>query len=151
MLIDFNPAYFDSCVNIYYDMFTSPDWGFDWLTIENARRYFKDVSDSPRFKGYIYLNGGEAAGCCLGEISDYFCTAQYTIKEIYIDPALQGKGHGSGFLSEIEADLKKYGIDNILLSTSRSVKAYNFYIKNGFIVSPETVFLVKFLNTDSRT
>jgi len=131
---------------MYHGLFTSPEWDFKWLTIENTRRYFNDLSAAPRFKGYSYLNGSEAIGFCFGEISDYFNASQYIIKEIFIDPPMQGKGCGSGFLNAIESDLKKNKVDNILLSTSRSIKAFGFYLKNGFVESPETVYLVKFIN-----
>ena len=147
MIIDYNGAYLESLVKIYHGIFTSPEWGFTWLTVDNTRRYLKDMSAAPRFKGYVLLNGNEAAGGCFGEVSDYFSSVQYTIKEIFIDRRYQGRGRGSAFLSEIEADLAGNKIDNIILSTSKSVRAYGFYMKNGYIESPETVFLVKFLKT----
>jgi len=145
-LAGYDAAYRDRLADIYHRMFTSIEWGFDWLTIENTRRYFTDMSRAPRCKGYIYLDSADAIGCCFGEISDYFNTVQYTIKEIFIDPLLQGKGLGSGFLREIESDLQKNKIDNVILSTSKSIKAFGFYKKNGYVESPETVFLVKFIN-----
>ena len=144
-IVSYTAEYADACVDIYYRMFTAPEWNFTWLTKENARRYFNDLSAAPRFLGFVCLHGGRAAGCCFGEISDYFSSVQYTIKEIFIDPALQGKGYGSAFLTEIETDLKNRGVENIILSTSKGIKAFGFYQKNGFAVSPETVFLVKFL------
>ena len=147
----FGAEHIEACAAMYHRLFTSPDWNFDWLTIENTRRYFIDLSSAPRFKGFAYLDGDITIGACFGEISDYFSTVQYTIKEIFIDPLLQGKGLGSGFLIRVEEDLKKNKVDNVILSTSRSIKAYDFYIKNGYIESPETVFLVKFINKARQT
>ena len=143
MLIGFDDKYFDTCAEIYFTMFTAPEWDFHWLTLNNARRYLRDVVAAPRFRGFIFMYENRAAGFCLGEVSDYFSAAQYRIREIFIDPILQGKGHGSAFLADIEADLKQSGIDIIVLSTSKSVRAFKFYLKNGYIVSQETVFLVK--------
>ena len=145
MLIDFSMAFFDCCTDIYHRMFTGPEWNFSWLTRENTARYFRDMAGAPRFKGYMYMHGDSVAGACFGDVSDYFSTAQYYIKEIFVDQAVQGRGVGSAFLSAIEADLKKSGINNIVLSTSRGAKAYDFYKKNGYAESPETVFFVKFL------
>ena len=148
MLIDFSMAYFDRCVKLYYDMFTSPEWGFTWLTMEKTRRYFTDMANAPRFKGYMYMQDGDAAGACFGDISDYFKTAQYYIREIFVDQSIQGRGVGSRFLADIEADLKRCGIDNVILSTSRGIKAFDFYKNNGYIENPETAFLVKFLTNE---
>ena len=148
MLIDYSMAFFDRCADIYFNMFTGPEWRFDWLTAENVRRYFKDMAAAPRFKGYIYLNGNEAIGACFGDISDYFSTAQYYIKEIFVEQTIQRQGVGSRFLAEIEADLKKSGVDNVILSTSRNIGAYGFYKKNGYVENNETAFFVKFLRFD---
>jgi len=145
-LAGYDARYAERCATMYQRLFTSPEWGFDWLTLENTRRYFRDLSAAPRFLGYIYLNGDRPIGCCMGEISDYFNTTQYTVKEIFIDPPMQGRGCGSGFLDEIGRDLKKNKVDNIVLSTSKNIKAYGFYLKNGFAESPDTVFLVKFID-----
>ena len=145
MLHDFNAAYLNECAGIYHSMFTSGEWNFNWLTIENTKRYFNDLCGAPRFKGFIYLVDNKLTGACFGDVSDYFSTAQYTIKEIFIDQHVQGKGLGSAFLADIENNLRDNGINNIILSTSRGIKAFDFYKKNGFIENPDTVFLVKFL------
>ena len=145
-LVNFNKNYVNICAGIYHRLFTSPEWNYDWLTIENTRRYFKDLSSAPRFKGYVYLSGVIPVGCCLGEISDYFKITQYTIREIFIDPLLQNKGLGSGFLREIEADLKKNKVDSVSLSTSRRIVAHHFYKKNGYAESPAIVLMAKLIN-----
>lgn len=137
---------FEILASMYDKIFKSEKWKFDWLNIDNIIRYFTDIYNSPKFTGYTFIYNGRVSGACLGEISDYFSSVQYYIKEIFIELDLQNKGVGSIFLNEIECDLKKRGVNNMTLYTSKNIPAYKFYHKNGYVDSTESVYMVKFLN-----
>lgn len=131
--------------DLYYKVFSSPQWGFDWLDKEKVYRYFTDLLNTPRFVGYIYNSQEEPVGACLGTVSDYFNTVQYYIKELFIVPQLQNKGIGSIFLSEAEKELAELGVDNMTLFSAKSIPAYSFYHKNGYVDSKDSVFMIKFM------
>ena len=59
---------------------------------------------------------------------------EYYIDEFCVSYASQGKGYGSQFLDLVDADIKKKGLNAIILNTSKNVPAYDFYLKNGFQV-----------------
>jgi len=131
---------------IYYIIFTSDEWRYDWLTENNVLRYFTDMYNTPQCLPYVYIHNGVMVGGCFGDMSDYFNHVQYYIKEIFIERTLQSKGAGSKFLAEIETDLYKRGVENITLFTSKKIHAYGFYHKNGYTDGSESVFMLKILN-----
>lgn len=137
------------CLDIFYDVFTSPPWEYSWMDKNEMRRYFTDLYRTPGFVGYMYYDGGVLLGACMGCISDYFLHAQYDIKEIFIHTNAQNKGVGSKMLSEIEADLVKRKVICITLMTQRNIPAYHFYLKNEFISSDITVHMTKVLRYES--
>jgi aminoglycoside 6'-N-acetyltransferase I len=135
---------------IYREIFISEEWGYNWLTHEKTVTYLTDMFNAPKFVGYVLIIGGELVGGCFGDVGDYYKSVQYYIKELFIELALQKKGTGSWFLAEVEVELKKLDIDNITLNTSRNIPAYKFYHRNGYMDSPESVFMVKFLNAEGH-
>ncbi|MDR1688669.1 MAG: GNAT family N-acetyltransferase [Clostridiales bacterium] len=144
MIRKLEPGDIARLTEIYHKIFTSSEWNYDWLTMKNVTRYLTDMSLFPRFAGFSFFNEkGEIIGACFGDISDYFSTVQYYIKEIFVEMSLQNKGVGSKFLLEVEAYLKKRGVNNVTLYTSKTIPAYKFYRKNGYTDSSDAVFMVK--------
>ena len=137
----------EECVGIYLELFRSEPFSYTWLTKETALRYFSDLIKHPRFQGYVFYENGCLLGGCLGYTDDYFLAAQYEIKEIFIDVKRQNGGLGSAFIKEIENDLIIKGIQFVTLLTQRSINAFNFYLKNGYETSEDTVFLSKRLSS----
>lgn len=137
------------CLDIFYDIFTSPPWVYSWMDKNEMLRYFNDMYKTPGFIGYMYYDGGVLMGACVGVISDYFLHTQYDIKEIFIRKSSQNKGLGSKMMSEIEEDLVKKGVVCITLMTQRNISAYTFYQKNGFIDSESAVHMVKVLRSEN--
>ncbi len=133
MLIAFDEAHIPICAQIFYDVFTTGEFNYEWLEYENVVRYFTDLYNTPGFAGYVYVDGGEILGGCLGAVSDYFLVAQYEIKEIFVAKQHARRGVGSRLLAEVEADLQKRGVGYIFLLTDKSINAYNFYQKNNYM------------------
>lgn len=65
------------------------------------------------------------------------------IFEFCIDTEKQGKGLGTEFLNEIQKFLLENNIKQIFLQTERTVSAYKFYLKNGFIELTATFRFIK--------
>jgi ribosomal protein S18 acetylase RimI-like enzyme len=145
MLIKYQSKHRDICAEIYYRLFTSPEWGHDWLTIENVVRYLQDIQNTPNFVGYVFFRNDKLVGCCLGYIDDYFATKTYNIKEIFVEPQLQKAGIGSRMLKAVELDLKGQDVSAVSLFTSKQIPAYKFYTKNEYVEGENTVHFVKII------
>lgn len=71
---------------------------------------------------------------------------EYYIFELGLTPHRQGEGLGTFFLQEIERLVKPKEITHIYLQTERTVPAYGFYKKNGFLELADHASLFKFFN-----
>jgi len=141
-LKQYTPEHIETCVSLFFDVFTSAPFNFQ-IPKNNMRRYLTDISNTPGFKGYLYFSGYRLVGLCFGTVLSYFQTTTYDIKEIAITKQLQGEGVGKGFLGEIEKDLDATGVKAITLSTQKTIRAFEFYEKNGFTISEQTVYMSK--------
>lgn len=147
MLIEYSEKYLPACVKIYLAAFKSAPFNYGWLTEAAGVRYFTDIQRGPRFLGYVWLaeETQNIAAVCLGCVDDYFRGALYEIKEIFVEPASQGRGLGTEFLAAVEKDLTNRGISCITLLTRREIQAYDFYLKNGFAENAGAALMAKTL------
>lgn len=131
--------------NLFYEVFTTQEWNFTWLTVEKAKNYFTDLFNTPNFIGFLLLEDEEIIGACFGIANTNFINNQYEIKEIFVRPNLQGKGMGSLFLEEVEKNLISMGYDLITLYTQKTIKAYDFYKNKEYVDLKDTAHLMKLL------
>ncbi len=132
--------------NLYYEVFTSPDWKFYWLTKEKAYNYFMDMFNTPNFIGFVLIDNDEVIGACFGVSNPHFINKQYEIKEIFIKHSLQNQGIGNIFLEQVETELASQQIQLITLYTQKTVPAFNFYKKRDYITLKDTVHMMKILS-----
>ncbi len=135
----------ESCSKLFYEVFTSEEWKFNWLTMGKAYDYFTDLFNTPNFIGFLLESEGEVIGACVGTGNTHFVNNQYEIKEIFIHPNLQNKGFGSLFLNEVENTLREMSYDMITLYTQRNIPAHDFYNSREYITLKDTVHMTKIL------
>ncbi|MDR1531686.1 MAG: GNAT family N-acetyltransferase [Clostridiales bacterium] len=135
----------DEYVDLFLDVFLNEPWHYHWMTREATARYFTDIENTPCFLGLVYRaeDGRGVTGVCLGVISDYFTPKVYDIKEIAVRRSEQGKGRGTRMLAEIEKFLSARGVTAVTLLTHRTIRAYNFYLRNGYQVDEDSVYMSK--------
>ncbi len=128
---------------MFYKIYKNIPFRFEWLKKENVVRYINDTFNRNNFLGYVLLVDGVKVGYCLGEINDYFKNAYYEIDEIFIVRNMQGEGHGTFFITEIEGFLAEKKLDVIKLNANKNFNYYDFYKKNGFVNLSGTVSFIK--------
>ncbi len=145
MLIEYSQKYRDQCCQMFLEIFTSEQWGFDWLVLSKVESYMGSLEATPGFLGFVLLDdfdNNQVSGFCLGVINEY-ANKQYEIKEIFVDLKQQSKGLGSELLAEVENFVRQRGVTEVSLLTSNFIPAYGFYLKNGYSVRDTTVQFVK--------
>ncbi len=146
MLIKYEASHRDQCIALFLKTFHEKPFEFTFLTPQNTERYFCDLEQTPKFLGFVYIVKNTVLGFCLGIIVDYFNNISYDIKEIAVRYEIQGKGLGRQLLNEVEARLKRdYAVEAVTLATQSTIPAYEFYKKMGYILSENTVHLMKCL------
>jgi len=143
MLLEFRKKDLNACAKIFTAAFQAPPIGYDWLTIEKARRYLHDLTRKPGFLGFTYFAEESVVAFCFGIIDDYFLKTQYEIEEVAVLPLYHRHGVGSAMLSAVEDQLTKRNVAFVHLRTSRNIPAYDFYVRNGYTDVKDNTSLMK--------
>jgi len=144
-LIMYKESDFDDCVHLYCDAFNAPPLEYTWLTPQKALRYIRDLTKTPNFMGYTYWLDGEMAAFCFGVLDNYFEGYMFEVEELAVAGKYHRTGIGSTVMQLLEKKLASYRVAAVNLQTSRSLPAFNFYVKNGYEEVPENVTLTKWL------
>ncbi len=128
---------------LFRGVFTQPPWNDDWSDDKQLDQYLLDLMGARSSLVLGLVEQDELIGVSLGSIRHWYEGTEYLIDEICIRGDLQGRGHGSEFLSLIEGYLKGLDVHTIYLTTDRDVPAYGFYKSHGFRELPKDVALFK--------
>ena len=146
MLKNYAKKNLDEIVRLYVAAFKVAPISYDWLTVEQSRRYLRDITRFPGFLGFVYLTEGAVSAFCFGVLDNYFQGTLFEIKEFAVSPACHNRGIGSLLISDMQKKLTEHGVEGITLQTSRHIPAYNFYLKNNFEEITTSVSLIKWIN-----
>ncbi len=132
--------------NIFVDVYNNNPFNYTWIKVSDVKRYFEHLCGNNKFLAFTLVekNTKQPVGFCIGMIDDFFGSSNYKITEIFLKQNISGNGLGSAFLQAIENELSKNNFDAVLLETSSTLPAYNFYKKNQYI---ELEDIVKFAKT----
>lgn len=120
------------CVDLFISTFSKEPWNDVYESRDQVISFFKHHFYNNYFLGYVAIIDGKIQGLSIGMRKPWIKGLEYYIDEFCINHSLQRKGIGSEFLKEIEIDIKKEGINGIILNTEREFPSYKFYKKNGF-------------------
>ena len=130
--VRFEPEMIPACARIYLDVYTNEPWNETVESAEAVERFFRRHAAGGEFIGYALLSGGRPAGFAIGFAKPWIRGVEFYLDELCLSREFQRRGFGSRFMAEIRADLKKRGLNGILLNTSRHCPSFRFYRKLGF-------------------
>jgi aminoglycoside 6'-N-acetyltransferase I len=119
------------CARLYVRTFNAKPWNDHW-TVPAARERLQDILDSPRFYGLIISTGDELIGAVYGNIERWYDRHHYNLKEMFVQPDLQGSGIGTRIMTRVCSDLIKKNVIGIYLFTTTSGGVSRFYTRNHF-------------------
>lgn len=128
---------------LFCAVFTAPPWNDDWSNEEQLHKYIYDLIGNPNSLTFGLFQNDVLVGISMGHIKHWYSGTEYYIDEFCIKTEMQGYGLGKSFLSQIEDKIKQIDIVQIFLQTEKSVPAYEFYKKNGFVELKGHVSFVK--------
>lgn len=127
----------------FKSVFTKEPWNDDWSDENQLHLYIGELIGNPNSLTLGAFEDGSMLGVSMGYVKHWFAGTEYCIDEFCIRTDLQGRGLGTAVLKSIEEYLSQKNIHTIYLETERTVKAYDFYRKNGFIELSEHISLSK--------
>jgi GNAT superfamily N-acetyltransferase len=119
------------CARAYVRTFNGKPWNDHW-TVPAARKRLQDILDTPRFYGLIMADGQKVTGAVFGNIERWYDRYHYNLKEMFVQPELQGSGLGTEMMTRVRRDLRKKNVIGIYLFTSVTGGVSLFYTRNSF-------------------
>jgi aminoglycoside 6'-N-acetyltransferase I len=127
----------------FYDVFTNEPWNDDWSDQNQLHAYIFDLIGNSNSLALGLFEKGTMVGLSMGSIRHWFSGTEYYIDEFCIKSKEQGRGLGTQFIQAIETYIKQKGMHHIFLQTERSMPAYHFYKRNGYIELENHVSFIK--------
>ena len=138
----------EEVIEIYVETYSQEPWNEPW-TLEMADKKINTYLKNPNAKSYISIIDGKVVGFIMGHINYYLDQCEFSIEEFIIKKEYQGKGIGTKMLNYVEEDLKKIGIDGIILLTGSGFPSEKFYEKNKFRKLDRVIVMKKDLHEEN--
>lgn len=135
----------EQVIDLFIDTFTRAPWFDVYESREQVERFFARFRADNYFLGYILWDQNQPIALSMGTKKPWIEGMEYVIDQFCVAPAYQGQKVGTYFLTQIEQEIIKMGLNAILLNTDKGVPAEAFYRKAGFRSLDQNLLLVKLL------
>lgn len=143
ILKELSIEYIEEIKQLFVEVFTNEPWNDDWSDPKQLHEYLIDLIDNRNSMTFGLYEDDYLIGLSMGSILHFHNGTEYYIFEFCIKEEKQGKGMGAEFLKKIEDFIKEKQVSIIFLQTERTVPAYGFYKKNGFVELNDHISLYK--------
>lgn len=133
----------DECVDLYIETFTKEPWNDVYESREQVENFFNNHFNNNYFVGYAAMLDDKIVALSIGMKKPWIAGFEYYIDEFCVNHEIQGKGIGSWFIKAIEEDIKKQGMNAMILNTEKDYPSQRFYEKNGFKSLADLIVLAK--------
>ena len=124
--------YLETCVDLFIEVFTKEPWNDVYESREQVVAFFRSHMDNNYFIGYVLAEGDNVVALSLGMKKPWLKGMEYYIDQFCVRPDLQHKGIGTHFLTLIEHEIRREGMNTLILNTEQDFPSERFYLKNGF-------------------
>ena len=124
-------------------VFTKEPWNDDWSDEKQLHAYILDLIGNRNSLTLGFYQDEKMVGLSMGHVKHWYEGTEYFVDELCIQTEKQGQGLGTLFIKSMEDFLLEREIHLLFLLTERTVPAYQFYRKNGFMELKENVAFAK--------
>lgn len=124
-------------------VFTKEPWNDDWSDEKQLHAYILDLIGNRNSLTLGFYQDEKMVGLSMGHVKHWYEGTEYFVDELCIQTEKQGQGLGTLFIKSMEDFLLGREIHLLFLLTERTVPAYQFYRKNGFMELKENVAFAK--------
>lgn len=139
----FTPKDLDGCVELYKEVFSADPWYDGWLSIEQVRKYVKELIANPVFEGFVAYDSSDIIAVCLGHKRSWWNGKEFFIDELFVAKKMQGKGIGTQLLNYVESNPLIRDCVRLILLTNNDLPAKKFYLNRGFTINEDRIIMVK--------
>ncbi|MDS0524326.1 GNAT family N-acetyltransferase [Clostridium sp. SHJSY1] len=142
-LLEIEEQIIAECVDLFIETFTKEPWNDVYESRDQVVEFLNNFLKNNNFLGYVAIVNKKIVALSIGMKKPWIKGIEYYIDQFCVCYELQGQGIGSDFLKEIEEDIKKQGLNGIILNTEKGYPSEKFYLKNGFKTIDELIVLAK--------
>lgn len=143
VLLQIKKHMIDDCVDLYIETFTKEPWNDIYESREQVLKFFNNHLNNNYFVGYAALLDDKIVALSIGMKKPWIEGFEYYIDEFCVSYEMQGRAIGSWFIKAIEEDIKRKGMNAIILNTEKGYPSQKFYEKNGFKILSDLIILAK--------
>ena len=121
----------ESISDLYASVFSSPPWNEPW-NFEKAKLRLEHIFLSKDFVGLLVEIEESVEAIILGNSEPFLSEKTFHLREMCVNPKLQGTGIGQRLIQRLHEKLKELDVSGVYLTTRNDIKAANFYRKNGY-------------------
>lgn len=143
VILEMKKHMIDNCVDLFIDTFTKEPWNDVYESREQVVSLFNNHFNNNYFVGYVAMLDDKVVALSIGMKKPWIEGIEYYIDQFCVSYETQGKGIGSWFIKEIEENIKKQGMNGMILNTEKNYPSHKFYEKNGFKVIDDLIVLGK--------
>lgn len=143
VLVKIEEDMIDQCVDLYMATFSKEPWFDIYESRDQVLNFIYNHYRNNYFVGYGAMFNNKLVALSIGMKKPWINGFEYYIDEFCVSYELQGRAIGSWFIKAIEDDIRKQGMNAIILNTEKDYPAQVFYEKNGFKVLDDLIFLAK--------
>lgn len=125
---------------LYVRVFNAPPWNDQWTEVTAGTR-LRQTFDTPGALGVAMWEAGRMTGIAIGYEEQWYSGVHYSLKELFVEPTLQGSGVGTRLMDRLMQVLRERDVERIYLLTAHDSPAATFYEKLGFQRSRYTTLM----------
>lgn len=122
----------------YYNTYEDGCW-----TYEKAYKRIHQVMTTPDAECLVQYDNGKMTGFVMEYYKEFDDLKSYFLEEIVIFAEYQNKEYGTAFLKELEAVVRRNGVEHIELISVNDEHHMHFYKKLGFYAASNLVMMGK--------
>lgn len=143
VLLEIKKHMIDNCVDLFIDTFTKEPWNDVYESREQVVSFFNNHFNNNYFIGYVAMLDDKIVALSIGMKKPWMGGIEYYIDQFCVGYEMHGIGIGSWFVKEIEENIKKQGMNGMILNTEKDYPSQKFYEKNGFKIIDDLIVLGK--------
>ena len=133
----------NACIDLFIKTFSKEPWNDVYDSRTQVIDFFENHMKNNYFIGYVLKDEESVVALSIGMKKPWINGMEYYIDQFCVTYERQGQGIGTQFLNLIAKDIKKLGINAMILNTEKGFPSEKFYLKNGFSKLDELVILAK--------
>ena len=131
----------DSVIKAYVDYYNNHEDGC-W-TYEKAYKRIHQVMTIEGSESMVQYADGKMTGFAMGYYKEFDDLRAYFLEEIVIFKEYQNKGYGAALMEELEAVVRRNGVEHLELISVNDAHHMHFYKKQGFFAAGNLVMMGK--------